>query len=236
MTNESEKHDHEHEHDHGHSHGDLDADAHALEHIHDHDRQFQPDLEDTPPTRYELMVYAIRELLIEKGHVTQEEINKARNTLESWQPSRGAEIVARAWTDPDFKTRLLADGNEAMADFGVDAGGAKLTVLENTDEVQNVVVCTLCSCYPRAVLGLPPDWYRSKAYRARVVVEPRKVLKEFGTEIPDEVTVRVHDSLADLRYLVIPKRPAGTEDWTQEQLAAIVTRDSMVGVTNPKAL
>ncbi len=232
MTNETEK----HEHDHGHSHGDLDADAHALEHIHDHDRQFQPDLEDTPPTRYELMVYAIRELLIEKGHVTQEEITKARNTLESWQPSRGAEIVARAWTDPDFKTRLLADGNEAMADFGVDAGGAKLTVLENTDEVQNVVVCTLCSCYPRAVLGLPPDWYRSKAYRARVVVEPRKVLKEFGTDIPDEVTVRVHDSLADLRYLVIPKRPAGTEDWTQEQLAAIVTRDSMVGVTNPKAL
>jgi len=232
MTNETEK----HEHDHGHSHGDLDADAHALEHIHDHDRQFQPDLEDTPPTRYELMVYAIRELLIEKGHVTQEEITKARNTLESWQPSRGAEIVARAWTDPDFKTRLLADGNEAMADFGVDAGGAKLTVLENTEEVQNVVVCTLCSCYPRAVLGLPPDWYRSKAYRARVVVEPRKVLKEFGTDIPDEVTVRVHDSLADLRYLVIPKRPAGTEDWTQEQLAAIVTRDSMVGVTNPKAL
>ena len=232
MMNETEK----HEHDHGHSHGDLDADAHALEHIHDHDRQFQPDLEDTPPTRYELMVYAIRELLIEKGHVTQEEITKARNTLESWQPSRGAEIVARAWTDPEFKTRLLADGNEAMADFGVDAGGAKLTVLENTDEVQNVVVCTLCSCYPRAVLGLPPDWYRSKAYRARVVVEPRKVLKEFGTDIPDEVTVRVHDSLADLRYLVIPKRPAGTEDWTQEQLAAIVTRDSMVGVTNPKAL
>ena len=232
MTNETEK----HEHDHGHIHGDLDADAHALEHIHDHDRQFQPDLEDTPPTRYELMVYAIRELLIEKGHVTQEEITKARNTLESWQPSRGAEIVARAWTDPDFKTRLLEDGNEAMADFGVDAGGAKLTVLENTEEVQNVVVCTLCSCYPRAVLGLPPDWYRSKAYRARVVVEPRKVLKEFGTDIPDEVTVRVHDSLADLRYLVIPKRPAGTEDWTQEQLAAIVTRDSMVGVTNPKAL
>jgi len=232
MMNETEK----HERDHVHSHGDLDADAHALEHIHDHDRQFQPDLEDTPPTRYELMVYAIRELLIEKGHVTQEEITKARNTLESWQPSRGAEIVARAWTDPDFKTRLLADGNEAMADFGVDAGGAKLTVLENTDEVQNVVVCTLCSCYPRAVLGLPPDWYRSKAYRARVVVEPRKVLKEFGTDIPDEVTVRVHDSLADLRYLVIPKRPAGTEDWTQEQLAAIVTRDSMVGVTNPKAL
>ena len=232
MTNETEK----HEPDHGHSHGDLDADAHALEHIHDHDRQFQPDLEDTPPTRYELMVYAIRELLIEKGHVTQEEITKARNTLESWQPSRGAEIVARAWTDHDFKKRLLTDGNEAMADFGVDAGGAKLTVLENTDEVQNVVVCTLCSCYPRAVLGLPPDWYRSKAYRARVVVEPRKVLSEFGTEIPDEVTVRVHDSLADLRYLVIPKRPAGTEDWSQEQLAAIVTRDSMVGVTNPKAL
>lgn len=222
------------DHGHVHDHDDMDSTAHALEHIHDHDRQFQPDIEDEPVKRYELMVYAIRELLLEKGYVTKNEIRKARETLDSWQPSRGAQIVARAWVDPGFKQRLLADGNEAMSDFGVDAGGAKLTVLENTDEVQNVVVCTLCSCYPRAVLGLPPDWYRSKAYRARVVVEPREVLKEFGTDIPDEVTVRVHDSLADLRYLVIPKRPKGTDDWSEEELAAIVTRDSMVGVVNPQ--
>jgi hypothetical protein len=121
-----------------------------------------------------------------------------------------------------------------VADFGIDMGGAKLTVLENTGTVQNVVVCTLCSCYPRAVLGLPPDWYRSKNYRARVVREPRKVLSEFGTELPDDMTVRVHDSLADLRYLVLPRRPAGTEHWSKDELAAIVTRDCMVGVTNPR--
>jgi len=231
MADEREPHSHDHDHD----HDNMDADAHALEHIHDHDRQFQPDIEDTPPERYELMTYAIRELLIEKGHVTADEIRQAQETLDSWQPSRGAQIVARAWTDPSYKERLLKDGNEAMADFGVDAGGAKLTVLENTEDVHNVVVCTLCSCYPRAVLGLPPDWYRSKAYRSRVVVEPREVLKEFGTEVEDDVTVRVHDSLADLRYLVIPKRPEGTEDWSEDKLATIVTRDSMVGVVNPKA-
>ena len=143
--------------------------------------------------------------------------------------------MARAWTDSDFKKRLLEDGNAALKEFGIDAGGAMMTVVENTDDVQNVVVCTLCSCYPRALLGLPPDWYRSKSYRSRVVVEPRQVLSEFGTEIPDDMAVRVHDSLADLRYLVIPRRPEGTEGWTEDQLAAIVTRDTMVGVANPVA-
>jgi nitrile hydratase len=180
------------------------------------------------------MIMAMRDLLIEKDVITAEQVRKGFETLDSWQPARGAQIVARAWTDPAYKARLLADGNEAIADFGLNMGGAKLTVVENTDDVQNVIVCTLCSCYPRAVLGLPPDWYRSKAYRARVVVEPRAVVKELGLDLPDDVAIRVHDSLADLRYLVIPRRPAGTEGWNEAQLAAIVTRDCMVGVANPQ--
>ena len=181
------------------------------------------------------MIMAMRDLLVEKGILTADQIRRGLETLDAWQPSRGAEIVARAWTDPAFRQRLLADGNEAVADFGIDMGGAKLTVLENTATVQNVVVCTLCSCYPRAVLGLPPDWYRSKNYRARVVKEPRKVLREFGTELQDDMVVRVHDSLADLRYLVVPMRPSGTEHWSKDELAAIITRDCMVGVANPRA-
>ena len=180
------------------------------------------------------MILAMRDLLIEKGVLTADQMRRGLEALDSWQPSRGAEIVARAWTDPAFKRRLLADGNEAVADFGIDMGGARLPVLENTDTVQNVVVCTLCSCYPRAVLGLPPDWYRSRNYRARVVKEPRKVLSEFGTELAEGVIVRVHDSSADLRYLVLPRRPAGTEHWNSQELAAIVTRDCMVGVANPQ--
>jgi nitrile hydratase len=180
------------------------------------------------------MILAMRDLLIEKGILTADQIRRGLEKLDAWQPSRGAEIVARAWTDPAFKRRLLADGNEAVADYGIDMGGAKLTVLENTDKVQNVVVCTLCSCYPRAVLGLPPDWYRSKNYRSRVVKEPRKVLSEFGTELADNIVVRVHDSLADLRYLVVPRRPAGTENWSKDELAGLVTRDCMVGVADPR--
>ena len=206
---------------------------HGLDHGEHRHPPVQPD-DTSPPGHYELMILAMRDLLIEKGVLTADHIRRGLETLDSWQPSRGAEIVARAWTDPGFKRRLLADGNEAVADFGIDMGGAKLTVLENTDAVQNVVVCTLCSCYPRAVLGLPPDWYRSKNYRARVVGEPRKVLSEFGTELADDTVVRVHDSLADLRYLVLPRRPAGTEHWSKEELAAIVTRDCMVGVANPR--
>ena len=192
----------------------------------------QPD-DTSPPGHYEVTILAIRDLLIESGVLTADQVRRGLETLDSWQPSRGAEIVVRAWTDPAFKRRLLKNGNEAVAEYGVDMGGAKLTVLENTSTVQNVVVCTLCSCYPRAVLGLPPDWYRSKNYRARVVKEPRKVLSEFGTELPDDMIVRVHDSLADLRYLVIPRRPAGTEHWSNDRLAAVVTRDCMVGVANP---
>ncbi len=181
------------------------------------------------------MTLALKELLIEKGVLTPEQILRGLETLDAWQPSRGADVVARAWIEPEFKQRLLADGNAAVKDFGVEMGDVKLTVVENTDTVHNVVVCTLCSCYPRGLLGLPPDWYRSKRYRARIVREPRKVLAEFGTPVPDDVSVRVHDSLADLRYLVLPHRPEGTEGWSAEELAAIVSRDSMVGVTVPKA-
>jgi len=215
--------DHEHRHDHHHDH---DGGAHAPHPI-------QPD-DLSPPGRYEVMTLAMRDLLIEKGFVTAEQIRRGSEILDAWQPSRGAQIIARAWKDPAFKQRLLEDGNAAITDFGITMAEAKLTVLENTDTVQNVIVCTLCSCYPRAVLGLPPDWYRSKSYRSRVVVEPRQVLKELGTDLPANMTIRVHDSLADLRYLVIPRRPEGTEGWSEEQLASIISRDCMIGVANPK--
>ena len=210
-------------HDHDHSHG------------HDHDHPGVKPEDTSAPSRYELMTIAMQELLIEKGILTPEKIRRGIEALDSWQPSRGAAVVARAWTDPAFKAELLADGNAAVSRFGVDMGEAKLTVVESTSNVHNVIVCTLCSCYPRGLLGLPPDWYRSKRYRARIVSEPRKVLAEFGTVIADDVAVRVHDSLADLRYLVLPKRPAGTEGWSEEKLASIVTRDSMVGVAVPKS-
>jgi len=220
--------DHEHRHDHHHDHGQDNSGAHAP-------HPTQPD-DVSLPGRYEVMILAMRDLLIEKGVVTADQIRRGFEVLDSWQPSRGAQIVARAWTDPSFKKRLLEDGNAAVADFGITMGETKLTVVENTDTVQNVIVCTLCSCYPRAVLGLPPDWYRSKSYRSRVVVEPRQVLKELGTDLPDDITIRVHDSLADLRYLVIPRRPDATEGWSEMRLASIVSRDCMIGVANPKVL
>lgn len=212
--------DHHHDHDHHHEHG-----SH-------HAHPAQAD-DASAPGEYEVMILAIRDLMIEKGFLTPEQVRKGLERLDAWQPSRGADVVARAWTDPDFKARLLADGNKAVAEFGIDMGDARLVVVENTDAVHNVIVCTLCSCYPRPLLGLPPDWYRSKNYRARVVREPRKVLKELGTEVGDDVAVRVHDSLADLRYLVLPQRPAGTDGWSSTQLAELVTRDCMVGVVNP---
>ena len=210
-------------HDHGHDHG----------HDHEHDHPgVKPD-DASAPGRYELMTLAMEELLIEKGILTPEQIRRGIEVLDSWQPSRGAAVVARAWSDPAFKAELLADGNAAVSRFGVDMGEARLTVVESTAAVHNVIVCTLCSCYPRGLLGLPPDWYRSKRYRARIVSEPREVLAEFGSVIPDDVAVRVHDSLADLRYLVLPRRPAGTEGWDEEKLASIVTRDCMVGIAVP---
>ncbi len=202
-------------------------------HGHDHgdERVFQPDIEDLPASDFELTAQAVRELLIEKGVITAAEIRAVVEGLDSIEPSLGGRIVARAWTDPEFRRRLLDNGTEAVKAFGVDMGEADLAVVENTPDRHNLIVCTLCSCYPRQVLGLPPDWYKSRNYRSRAVVEPRVVLKEFGTEIPDDVAVNVQDSTADLRYMVLPMQPAGTEGWSEAELAAIVTRDTLVGVT-----
>jgi len=202
------------------------------EHHHDHDHEHQ-----VVPSDPTLRVKALESLLVEKGIVDRAALDALVDTYENKiGPRNGARVVARAWTDPAYKARLLADANDAMADFGfLSRQGDRMVVVENTPKVHNVIVCTLCSCYPRTVLGLPPDWYKSRNYRSRVVVEPRAVLKEFGTELPDAVTLRTHDSNADMRYLVLPERPAGTESWSQEQLAAIVTRDCMVGVAFPKA-
>ena len=187
---------------------------------------------DHPATEYELLERALRELLIEKGVFTADDV---RRTIDDWDtrtPANGAKVVARAWTDPEYKARLLEDSKAAIEDLGYDIGPApQIVVLENTGTLHHVVVCTLCSCYPRALLGLPPDWYKSTEYRSRVVVEPRAVLKEFGTEVRGDVEIKVVDSTADLRYLVLPERPAGTEGMNEDELARLVTRDCMVGVT-----
>ena len=187
-----------------------------------------------PPTRYMLMGLAVRELLIEKGVVTAEALDTAATAMDARAPSRGARVVARAWTDPAFKERLMTTGTEAVEEMGIAIEPIILVVVENTPEVHNVIVCTLCSCYPRMLLGRPPDWYKSRPYRSRMVNEPRAVLREFGTEIGANVSVRVHDSTADMRYMVLPMRPEGTEGMSADQLAELVTRDSMIGVSLPK--
>lgn len=197
-------------------------------HTHDH---APPRDEDGPLTHYQRLEIAVRELLIEKGVVTADEIRAGVEDMDGRTPERGARVVARAWTDPSFRERLLADGPAACAELDIDVSPARLTVVENTDDVHNVIVCTLCSCYPRPLLGLPPSWYKSSSYRARMVREPRAVLAEFGTELPDGVSVRVHDSTADLRYMVLPQQPAGTDGMSEPELAGLVTRDSMIGVT-----
>ncbi|MEM7745470.1 MAG: nitrile hydratase subunit alpha [Pseudomonadota bacterium] len=184
---------------------------------------------DGPLTYWQTMEIAVRELLVDKGITTPAEIQTQIEAMDRRSPADGAKVVARAWTDPEYKARLLADGSKAMQELGFQADIMKLVVVENTKDVHNVIVCTLCSCYPRALLGLPPDWYKTRAYRSRAVKEPRKVLSEFGVDLPDSVQVRVHDSTADMRYLVLPRRPEGTEGWSEEQLAAIVNRDSMIG-------
>ena len=175
--------------------------------------------------------YAMRDILIEKGVVTEEDIRQQAEFTESKTPANGARLVARAWTDPDFKARLMADPKKVCAEMGIDASTLnEFVILENTDRVRHMVVCTLCSCYPRPILGRPPDWYKSFNYRKRAVNDPRGVMREFGMEVPGDVEVRVHDSTADMRYLVIPERPAGTEDLGVEELEKLVTRDSMIGV------
>ena len=155
--------------------------------------------------------------------------------MDSRTPALGAKVVARAWIDPAFKARLLADAKAAVAELGIDTGSlVTLVAIENTEKLHNVVVCTLCSCYPRPILGVPPDWYKSLSYRSRVVVDPRGVLKEFGLDLEREIEVRVYDSTADIRYLVIPARPAGTDGMSEEDLASLVTRDSMIGVARAR--
>jgi nitrile hydratase len=186
-------------------------------------------------TYYQTMEIAVRELLIEKGILTADDVRRQVENMDGRNAGMGAKMVARAWVDPAYKQRMLADGNAAAEEVGLDRGLFKLVVVENTPQVHNVIVCTLCSCYPRWLLGLPPEWYKSRNYRSRVVREPRAVLREFGLDLPDGVTVRVHDSNADMRYLVLPMRPTGTEALGEEQLAALVTRDSMIGVTVPVA-
>ena len=199
------------------------------DHDHDHERTLQPDHPEptTPGARVGL---ALRELLLEAGHYTVDEERAVIETMQSASPENGARLVARAWLDPDFRERLLEDGAGTIRELGYDLSPTHFTVVENTDDVHNVIVCTLCSCYPRALLGMSPAWYRSKNYRARVVREPRAVLREFGTEIDESVELRVHDSTAELRYMVLPQRPPGTEGWDEDRLVAIVTRDSLIGV------
>jgi nitrile hydratase subunit alpha len=186
-----------------------------------------------PLSYFQLMEISLRELLVEKGIVTEAQVQATADDMRSRGAERGASVVARAWTDPGFKARLLADGTEACRELGLDVPALRLIAVENTPDVHNMIVCTLCSCYPRMLLGLPPEWYKSRPYRSRAVREPRAVLAEFGLAIPDNVLVRVHDSTADMRYIVLPMRPAGTDGWSEDRLAGIVTRDCMIGVAVP---
>jgi nitrile hydratase len=180
---------------------------------------------------YRRMQAAVEELLILKGIVTPEDVQRQVDAMDARNFKRGAKMVARAWCDPAYQARMLANGAAAAEELGLEVGPLKLIVVANTPTVHNVIVCTLCSCYPRMLLGIPPEWYKSRAYRARVVREPRAVLAEFGTRLPEDVDVRVHDSTADMRYMVLPLRPRGTDGWNEERLAALVTRDSLIGVT-----
>ena len=187
-----------------------------------------------PLTYFQLMEISLRELLVEKGVVTEEELAEEVEAMRKRGYERGARVVARAWVDPEYKKRLLANGTQACEELGLEVPALKLLVVENMPEVHNAIVCTLCSCYPRMLLGIPPEWYKSRNYRSRMVREPRAVLAEFGLEIPGRVAIRVHDSTADMRYLVLPMRPAGTDGWSEERLASLVTRDCMIGVAVPK--
>ena len=202
--------------------------VHAQEHDHDH---------QVVPSDPALRTKALESLLVEKGIVDPKALDALVDAYENKiGPKNGARVVARAWVDPAYKKRLLAHGGAAIAEFGYEGQGEHMVVVENTTKVHNLVVCTLCSCYPWPVLGLPPVWYKSAPYRSRVVIDPRSVMREFGLDLPEEVEVRVWDSTAEIRYLVLPERPAGTETLTEEKLAALVTRYSMIGVANISVL
>ena len=205
-----------------------------MSHDHDHDHDHDPIGHDDEPA-VATRVRELESVLVEKGVITREDLRKRIDWLVSRDPADGARLVARAWVDPEFKQRLLADAREAALEVGLDPGPSpSSSALENTEDVHHMVVCTLCSCYPKALLGPPPDWYKSLPYRSRAVSDPRGVLREFGVELPDDVEVRVVDSTADIRYLVIPRRPAGTDGMAEEELASLVTRDSMIGVAQAR--
>jgi len=187
-----------------------------------------------PLTYFQLMEVSLRELLVEKGIVSEQAVSDAVEDMRRRGPETGARVVAKAWLDPDFKRLLLENGTRACEAMGIDVPATRLVVVENTPREHNVIVCTLCSCYPRMLLGIPPDWYKSRNYRSRVVREPRTVLAEFGLRIAEDVTIRVHDSTADMRYMVLPMRPAGSEGWDAARLASTVSRDCMIGVAVPK--
>ena len=201
-------------------------------HHHDHP-PLQPD-DPEPPLESRLLEEALRSLLIEKGVFSAADLAAAMDAMDARGESLGGRIVARAWVDAAYRKALLEHPAPAIKQFGVDMGVNELCVVENTPQVHNVVVCTLCSCYPRMILGVPPAWYKSREYRSRMVREPRAVLAEFGTVLAPEMEVRVHDSNADLRYLVLPMRPGGTDGWSEERLAKLVSRDSMIGVALPR--
>jgi len=210
--------------------GDLGARAQEEEHTHDHTHQ-------AVPSDLALLVKSLESLLVEKGLVDRAALDSLIDTYEhKVGPRNGAQVVARAWADPAYKQRLLMDSEKAIAELGFGGQqGEHMVVVENTPAVHNMVVCALCSCYPWPVLGLPPVWYKSAAYRSRSVIDPRGVLREFGLELPDDVEVRVWDSTAELRYLVLPERPAGTDGLSEDALAALVTRDAMIGVAKVRA-
>jgi nitrile hydratase len=218
-------------------HHDHDDDDH---HGHDHDHQDphapRKDHDSGPVGAYEMLEEAMRSLLIEKGVLSPQEIAASVDLMDSRSPALGAKVVARAWADPAFKKLLLKDTRAALLQMGIDIGPApEFSTVENTPKVHNVIVCTLCSCYPKMLLGIPPAWYKSLAYRSRTVTDPRGVLTEFGVEVPRDVEVRVHDSTADLRYIVLPMRPEGTKGWSEDALAGLVTRDCMIGTAIPAA-
>ena len=200
---------------------------HATQDPHDHDHDHQ-----AIPSDVALRVKALESLLVDKGLVDRAALDAIVDTYETKiGPRNGARVVARAWVDAAYKKRLLTDATAAIAELGYVGGqGEDMVVLENGPKVHNLVVCTLCSCYPWPILGLPPVWYKSAAYRSRAVIDPRGVLREFGLELPEDAEIQVWDSTAELRYMVLPERPAGTENMTEESLAELVTRDSMVGV------
>ena len=200
------------------------------EHHDDHDHEHEAE------SYASLRTKALESLLVEKGYVTTDAIDALVKTYEEdIGPMNGARVVARAWVDPEYKARLLQDGTKAIAELGFQgAEGSEIVVLENTANVHNAVVCTLCSCYPWPVLGLPPTWYKSFSYRSRMVIEPREVLKEFGLDVEESIDLRVWDSNAEIRYMVLPERPSGTEGMSEDELAELVTRDSMVGVAKAR--